>query len=88
MSKLNIFAQFVVVPYTLRHGVRHDFFLPPKELSLRKGVRLLFVGQWLRETLCRAMDVWLDGLMFNSTAWFPDLLATPNLSGAWQWINV
>lgn len=47
--------------HLLRHGVRHDFFQPPEDLSLRKGNRLLFVGQWLRdfETLTSAMaHVW------------------------------
>jgi len=47
--------------HLLRHGVRHDFFQPPEDLSLRKGNRLLFVGQWLRdfETLSNAMAlVW------------------------------
>lgn len=47
--------------HLLRHGVRHDFFQPPEDHSLRKGNRLLFVGQWLRdfETLSSAMaHVW------------------------------
>jgi glycosyltransferase involved in cell wall biosynthesis len=47
--------------HLIRHGVRHDFFQPPKDQTLRKGNRLLFVGQWLRdfETLASAMaDVW------------------------------
>ncbi len=43
----------------IRHGVRHDFFCPPQDLSIRKGNRLLFVGQWLRdfETLADAMPL-------------------------------
>jgi glycosyltransferase involved in cell wall biosynthesis len=47
--------------HLIRHGVRHDFFQPPEDQSLRKGNRLLFVGQWLRdfETLSSAMShVW------------------------------
>ena len=47
--------------HLIRHGVRHDFFRPPDSPLLRKGNRLLFVGQWLRdfETLCNTMDlVW------------------------------
>lgn len=47
--------------HLLRHGVSHGFFQPPEDLSLRKGNRLLFVGQWLRdfETLTSAMaHVW------------------------------
>jgi glycosyltransferase involved in cell wall biosynthesis len=43
--------------HLIRHGVRHDFFRPPVEFTERKGNRLLFVGQWLRdfETLANAM---------------------------------
>jgi|LakMenEpi03Aug12_release.lakeMendotaPanAssembly.Ray.scaffolds.fasta_scaffold05340_3 glycosyltransferase involved in cell wall biosynthesis len=47
--------------HLLRHGVRHDFFQPPEDISMRKDNRLLFVGQWLRdfETLSNAMAlVW------------------------------
>jgi glycosyltransferase involved in cell wall biosynthesis len=47
--------------HLIRHGVRHDFFQPPEDVSARKGNRLLFVGQWLRdfETLADAMAlVW------------------------------
>jgi glycosyltransferase involved in cell wall biosynthesis len=47
--------------HLLRHGVRHDFFQLPEDRSVRKGNRLLFVGQWLRdfETLSSAMAyVW------------------------------
>lgn len=56
--------------HLIRHGVRHEFFQPPKNPSVRKGNRLLFVGQWLRdfETLADTMahvwhqktDVYLD----------------------------
>jgi glycosyltransferase involved in cell wall biosynthesis len=45
----------------MRHGVNHDFFRPPEDFSIRKGDRLLFVGQWLRdfEVLCESMRlVW------------------------------
>jgi len=47
--------------HLIKHGVRHDFFQPPEDLSLRKDNQLLFVGQWLRdfETLTSAMaHVW------------------------------
>lgn len=45
--------------YTIRHGVRHEFFAPPMNPLSRKGNRLIFVGQWLRdfETLVRAMQL-------------------------------
>jgi glycosyltransferase involved in cell wall biosynthesis len=61
--------------HLIRHGVRHDFFCPPEDLSVRLGNRLLFVGQWLRdfETLANAMpliwkkrpDVQLDCVVPN-----------------------
>jgi glycosyltransferase involved in cell wall biosynthesis len=43
--------------HQIRHGVRHDFFCPPNDLSVRSGAKLLFVGQWLRdfETLAESM---------------------------------
>ncbi len=47
--------------HAIHHGVRHDFFCPPDDLSIRSGRRLLFVGQWLRdfETLANAMSrIW------------------------------
>ncbi len=47
--------------HLIRHGVRHDFFCPPEDPSIRRGTRLLFVGQWLRdfETLATAMThIW------------------------------
>jgi glycosyltransferase involved in cell wall biosynthesis len=47
--------------HLIRHGVRHDFFSPPEDLSVRVGIKLLFVGQWLRdfETLANAMPrIW------------------------------
>lgn len=45
--------------HLIRHGVRHDFFCPPKDLAIRTGNRLLFVGQWLRDfkTLANSMPL-------------------------------
>jgi glycosyltransferase involved in cell wall biosynthesis len=53
--------------HLIRHGVRHDFFRPSNDSSLRKGKRLLFVGQWLRDfaTLADSMElIW---------SWRPDV---------------
>jgi glycosyltransferase involved in cell wall biosynthesis len=59
-NQVDYFKSVTRVPVQLiRHGVRHDFFCPPPDLSIRKGNRLLFVGQWLRdfETLLGAMQI-------------------------------
>lgn len=35
--------------FTIKHGVRSDFFIPPFDNLTRSSNRLIFVGQWLRD---------------------------------------
>jgi glycosyltransferase involved in cell wall biosynthesis len=59
-TQVDYFKSVTHIPvHLIRHGVRHDFFCPPADSSIRKGNRLLFVGQWLRdfETLSNSMPL-------------------------------
>lgn len=55
------FSQITSTPAVfIRHGVRHDFFVPAEQIQ-KSSPRLLFVGQWLRDfaTLLKTMhEVW------------------------------